>query len=245
MNEPQDESVKSPETPPAQVVPDSGLGRDEDATGNEAVDETEDVDSEEPGDISGQDTPQDPRLPEKAAAFDFIMQDPALASLVNDQINIRLGRKPASSRESAKPVEKPGTSDTISRSEFEELRLGMRQLVETLATERLQTFKNAHPDLVNELEVRTGQIISQYGLPLEQAYLLAKAQMNGGVPAGVQRKAAVLPSEAGPGGRRGRSETKPDHMQEARKKIERLPRTPRRFEDALDIALRAAMKGQE
>lgn len=180
---------------------------------------------------------QDSQLTEKAAAYDYIANDPELSRMVNECISQRSGRIP----QQAVPATAQGDDTPVTRAEFNKFSEALQHLVLRSSQSEIDRFRSTHSDFTGQVEQRVGQYVSKYGLPLEQAYLLDKAQ-NGGQLAAGRQPATVLPAEGRPGGG-GRTPTVGNPMDEAREKIDELPRHGRdRLPDALKIAFDAAVK---
>lgn len=185
---------------------------------------------------------QDPHLSEKAAAYDFINGDPELSVILNDAIARRTGRIPAQpeTAPTTGTLTAPQNGETVSRDEFNKLVNTLQHLVVKNAQTEIESFRGSHSDFAT-VERSVGELVTKHGLPLEQAYLLAKAQ-NGGQPVSSRPLATVPPAEGSVGGGI-RTATPVDPMEEAAELIQQLPRHGRdRLQKALRIAFNGAVK---
>jgi len=179
----------------------------------------------------------DARLQEQANAYEWLMQDPQLSAMINENVSARLGQTPQ-----VEPTAVPAESG-VTREEFNRLQTELQKVTNQAATKTINDFAAGHPDFIGELRNTTGAFVKQYGLPLPQAYYLAQMQLNGGKPVAQQRTATTLPAESGPGGGGARVASGPvDIMAEAQEEVNRLPQSPRRFEDAVGIMIKAAQQ---
>lgn len=185
----------------------------------------------------------DPYAADKVAAYEFLMNDPEMREFVQLRMKQRMGEAPTPQPlgSATAPIVQPGQGDAVSREEYNALADQLRGVVGRMATTEIESFRAATPGFTGELETQTGQLMRDYGLPLEKAYPLAQVLKNGGVlPAG-QRTATALPAEAGPGGGGQRTTGPVDPMAAVHEKIKALPQNKQRFESALDLVIRGAI----
>jgi hypothetical protein len=179
---------------------------------------------------------------EKARSYDFLMSDPHLNEIVTNHVAQRMGQVPPQT-----PQQQPQADEGfVSKAEYDALAKQVQAVVQSTAAERLQQFAREHSDF-DKYKDLAGQYVVRHGLPLKEAYLLAKS-LNGGTQLTGGGKSAVPPAEAGPGGG-GKRVAKTNNseeaiIREAQEQIAALPQTPRRFEDAVNLAISAAMKAQ-
>ncbi len=183
----------------------------------------------------------DSHLQQRADAYDWLMQDPAISAIINENVAARLGQTPQAAAAAAPQQGEP----QVTRAEFDQMKADLARTANEGAQRTILDFQATHPDFVPNSQVRniTGAIVRQYGLPLEQAYHLANVQLNGGKPVAASPPATAAPAEAGPGGGGSRTPAgTPDVMEDVLEQVERLPQSPRRFEDALGLVIKAAQK---
>lgn len=183
--------------------------------------------------------PPDPRLAQKAELYDYIMSDPTLSSAVVDRFALQTGTAPQQ-QTAPEPAEQQGSSEYVSRAEYDKLQQSVRALATRNAQHEWNQFTAKHPDAVQHQD-RIANYVVNHGLPLEDSYRLAIAQ-NGGGSSDRQQQATVPSVEAGPGGGGMRTSTAPDVMQMAQDRVKSLPQSKNRFEDALNIVAKAALE---
>ena len=169
-------------------------------------------------------------LLEKASNYDLIANDPELATKIRDHFTAKTGRVPQADQQS--PAEPQEPTDNAQSQQIKEL-------IRRNAANEIALFRMQHPDMDDYRDEMT-HLVSQYGMPLEDAYRFSKgiaAQKQ--KPTSRERPATPTVETTNPAGVDQNED--PFDIAEVERKIADSKATPR-FDDALDLAIAAAKR---
>lgn len=183
---------------------------------------------------SDTETPQlsneEAQLRDKALVFDYMSRDPQYAAYLDDFIGKITGRSP---QQSAQPQQQEMSKNNSAGSdEINQLKQQIAVLEQMVGNNQVDQFKANHSDF-NKYQREIGEYVQRYNIPLEDAYMLAKAKHGG------TSNTKLSPAEAGPNrtGRVSEPSNREEQFAAAQKKVRELPGS---IEDKTRLALQLA-----